>query len=92
MLTDAGLSGLVEPTSACLVRSRGWKSPSLPSSSSHGSAPLSPVAHCLFVGESAAERAVATSADFRVSPHPLHALHLVESEFFAKPRTLLGKE
>ncbi len=51
-----------------------------------------PVAHCLFVGESASERAVATSAGFRASPLPLHTLHLVESEFFAKPRTLLGKE
>ena len=47
-----------------------------------------PVSHCLFVGE----RTVATSAGFRVSPHSLHALHLIESEFFAKPRTLLGKE
>jgi FMN phosphatase YigB (HAD superfamily) len=43
-----------------------------------------PVARCLFVGEDAAERAVAASVGFRVSPHPLHALHLVESEFFAQ--------
>ena len=44
-----------------------------------------PAARCLFVGENAQERAVAASAGFRVSPHPLHALHLVESEFFARP-------
>jgi FMN phosphatase YigB (HAD superfamily) len=43
-----------------------------------------PAARCLFVGEDAAERAVAASVGFRVSPHPLHCLHLVESEFFAQ--------
>lgn len=43
-----------------------------------------PAARCLFVGENAAERAVATSVGFRVSPHPLHCLHLVETEFFAQ--------
>jgi len=37
---------------------------------------------CVYVGENADERAVAASAGFRVSPHPLHALHLVESELF----------
>jgi hypothetical protein len=31
------------------------------------------------VGEDAAERRVAASVGFRVSPHPLHALHLVET-------------
>jgi FMN phosphatase YigB (HAD superfamily) len=36
---------------------------------------------CVYVGEDAAERAVAASVGFRVSPQPLHALHLVESEF-----------
>jgi FMN phosphatase YigB (HAD superfamily) len=45
-----------------------------------------PAARCLFVGENAEERAVAASVGIRVSPHPLHALHLVESEFFAQPR------
>jgi FMN phosphatase YigB (HAD superfamily) len=38
-----------------------------------------PVDHCVFVGEDAAERRVAASLGFRVSPHPLHALHLVET-------------
>ena len=38
-----------------------------------------PAAHCVFVGEDAGERAVASSVGFRVSPHPLHALHLVEN-------------
>ena len=44
-----------------------------------------PVARCLFVGENAEERAVAASVGFRVSPHPLHCLHIVESEFLAHP-------
>lgn len=44
-----------------------------------------PAGHCMFVGEDAAERAVATSVGFRVSPHPLHALHLIETEFSAPP-------
>ena len=39
-----------------------------------------PAGRCLFVGEDAAERAVAMSVGFRVSPHPLHALHLIETE------------
>jgi FMN phosphatase YigB (HAD superfamily) len=38
-----------------------------------------PADHCVFVGEDAAERRVAASVGFRVSPHPLHALHLVET-------------
>jgi FMN phosphatase YigB (HAD superfamily) len=45
-----------------------------------------PAASCLFVGEDAAERAVAMSVGFRVSPHPLHALHLIETEFLASHR------
>jgi bacterial leucyl aminopeptidase len=39
-----------------------------------------PAGRCLFVGESEAERAVAEAAGFMVSPHPLHALHLVREE------------
>jgi FMN phosphatase YigB (HAD superfamily) len=38
---------------------------------------------CVFVGESADERDVAAMAGVRVSPHPLHALHLVESELLS---------
>ena len=36
---------------------------------------------CVFVGEAERERAVASSARFLVSPHPLHALHLVRTQF-----------
>lgn len=39
-----------------------------------------PAARCVYVGEDAREREVAASVGFRVSPHPLHALHLVESQ------------
>jgi len=39
-----------------------------------------PSARCVFVGEDAAERVVAASVGFRVSPHPLHALYLVETQ------------
>jgi FMN phosphatase YigB (HAD superfamily) len=44
-----------------------------------------PAARCVYVGEDAAERAVAASVGFRVSPHPLHALHVVETELSARP-------
>jgi FMN phosphatase YigB (HAD superfamily) len=37
-------------------------------------------ARCLFVGESEAERTVAQTTGFLVSPHPLHALHLVRED------------
>ncbi|WP_432874918.1 HAD family hydrolase [Kribbella sp. CA-245084] len=40
-----------------------------------------PAARCVFVGEDSEERRTAASVGFRVSPHPLHALHLVEAEF-----------
>jgi FMN phosphatase YigB (HAD superfamily) len=39
-----------------------------------------PADRCVFVGEDAAERAVAASVGFQVSPHPLHALHVVETQ------------
>src|SRR3712207_6096331 len=39
-----------------------------------------PAARCLYVGEDAAERAVARSVGFRTSPQPLHALHVVATE------------
>ena len=39
-----------------------------------------PAHSCVFVGEDAKERGVAASVGFRVSPHPLHALYLVEHE------------
>jgi FMN phosphatase YigB (HAD superfamily) len=40
-----------------------------------------PAARCVFVGENTDERRVAASVGFRVSPHPLHALHLVATAF-----------
>jgi FMN phosphatase YigB (HAD superfamily) len=43
-----------------------------------------PATRCVFVGEDPAERTVAASIGFRVSPHPLHALHLIESELSAQ--------
>jgi FMN phosphatase YigB (HAD superfamily) len=39
-----------------------------------------PAARCVFVGENEAERNTARSVGFMVSPHPLHALHLVRKE------------
>jgi FMN phosphatase YigB (HAD superfamily) len=36
---------------------------------------------CVFVGESEAERRVATSAGFSASPHPLHVFHLLDQQF-----------
>lgn len=92
VLADAGLSGLVEPH-LCLFSSVEGMDKSQPAFFMLGPERAAvPAARCLFVGENAAERAVATSAGFRVSPHPLHALHLVESEYSARPHTLLGKE
>lgn len=41
-----------------------------------------PAARCVYVGENPDERAVAASVGFRVSPHPLHALHLAENALF----------
>ena len=41
-----------------------------------------PAARCIYVGEDPTERAVARSVGFRVSPQPLHALHLASTEFF----------
>lgn len=38
-----------------------------------------PASRCLVVGEHEAERKVALAAGLRDSPHPLHALHLIES-------------
>jgi FMN phosphatase YigB (HAD superfamily) len=40
-----------------------------------------PAARCIYVGENEAERAVAAGTGFTVSPHPLHALHLVADRF-----------
>ena len=42
-----------------------------------------PAESCVFVGEDERERGVAASVGFRVSPHALHAVHLVETELLA---------
>jgi len=73
------------PASACSVRSRGLDKSQPAFFGLARDRAAVPAARCLFVGENAEERAVAASVGFRVSPHPLHALHLVESEFFAQP-------
>lgn len=50
-----------------------------------------PAGRCVYVGESEAERAVAGAAGLAVSPHPLHALHLVATRF-SLPLTATPKE
>lgn len=77
LLVESGLSALVEPT-LCLFSSVEGLDKSQPAffilaRDRSGQ----PAARCLFVGEDAAERAVAASVGFRISPHPLHALHLM---------------
>ena len=85
LLVDAGLSALVD-AGLCLFSSVEGLDKTQPAffELARERAGL-PAARCLFVGESAAERAVAASAGFRVSPHPLHCLYVVETEFFAQP-------
>jgi FMN phosphatase YigB (HAD superfamily) len=83
LLVESGLSDLVD-ASLCLFSSIEGMDKSQPAffALARDRAAL-PAARCLFVGEDAAERAVASSVGFRVSPHPLHALHLIETEFSA---------
>ena len=85
VLADAGLSAFVDAR-LCLFSSVEGLDKSQPAffELARDRAAV-PVVRCLFVGENAAERAVAASVGFRVSPHPLHCLHLVESELFAQP-------
>jgi len=85
VLADAGLLALVDAR-LCLFSSVEGLDKSQPAFFELARDRASvPATRCLFVGEDTAERAVAASVGFRVSPHPLHALHLVESEFFAQP-------
>ncbi|MFI6875163.1 HAD family hydrolase [Streptomyces sp. NPDC050400] len=92
LVADAGLSGLVEPR-LCLFSSVEGLDKSQPTFFKRGRERADvPATRCLFVGENAAERAVAATAGFLVSPHPLHALHLAETELFGKPHTPTGKE
>jgi FMN phosphatase YigB (HAD superfamily) len=83
VLVESGLSNFVE-ADLCLFSSIDGLDKSDPAffELARDRAAL-PAGRCLFVGEDAAERAVATSVGFRVSPHPLHALHLIDTEFAA---------
>jgi FMN phosphatase YigB (HAD superfamily) len=82
VLADAGLSDLVD-VDLCLFSSvEGMDKSQTAFFSLAVTRAGVPAARCVFVGEDANERDVAASAGLRVSPHPLHALHLVESEFF----------
>lgn len=79
VLTDSGLAALVDQR-LCLFSSVEGLDKSETAFFDRGRARADlPATRCVFVGENAAERSVATSAGFRVSPHPLHALHLVET-------------
>jgi FMN phosphatase YigB (HAD superfamily) len=81
VLADAGLSALVD-AGHCLFSSVEGLDKSQPAffALARDRAGV-PVSRCLFVGESPQERAVAASVGYLVSPHPLHALHLVETKF-----------
>jgi FMN phosphatase YigB (HAD superfamily) len=79
LLVESGLSTQVEPA-LCLFSSVEGLDKSQPAFFALARDRAGrPASRCLFVGEDAAERAVAVSVGFRVSPHPLHALHLVET-------------
>lgn len=81
LLADAGLAALLDAP-LCLFSSVEGLDKSSPAFFARAVSRAGlPAARCLFVGEDAAERAVATAAGLRTSPHPLHALHLVETEF-----------
>jgi FMN phosphatase YigB (HAD superfamily) len=85
LLVESGLSSLVD-AALCLFSSIEGLDKSNPAffGLARDRAAL-PAGRCLFVGEDAAEREVAKSVGFRVSPHPLHALHLIDAEFSALP-------
>ncbi|WP_329000077.1 hypothetical protein OHA18_37315 [Kribbella sp. NBC_00709] len=51
-----------------------------------------PASKCVFVGEDAQERRTAASVGFLVSPHPLHALHMVAADFAVHPTELTGRK
>lgn len=85
LLARAGLQPLVDPA-LCLFSSVEGLDKRDPAffALAHQRAGL-PAARCVYVGEDAAERTVAASAGLQVSPHPLHALHLVEQELATDP-------
>lgn len=82
VLADAGLSDLVD-ADLCLFSSVEGMDKSQQAFFVLAAARAGlPTTRCIYVGEDAAEREVAASAGLRVSPHPLHALHVVENEHF----------
>jgi FMN phosphatase YigB (HAD superfamily) len=85
LLADAGLLALVD-ASLCLFSSVEGLDKTQPAffARARDRAGL-PSTRCLFVGESAEERAVAASIGFRVSPHPLHALRLASTMLAGDP-------
>jgi len=85
VLVDAGLLALVDPE-LCLFSSVEGMDKSQPGFFTLASERAGlPAANCVFVGEDARERGTAASVGFQVSPHPLHALHLVAAVFAAPP-------
>jgi hypothetical protein len=80
VLADAGLLALID-ADLCLFSSVEGLDKSQPAffALARDRAGI-PASRCLFVGESPEERGVAASVGFLVSPHPLHAVHLVETE------------
>jgi FMN phosphatase YigB (HAD superfamily) len=84
LLADARLAELVD-AHLCLFSSVEGMDKSQPAFFARAVARAgAPAARCVFVGEDAAERSVARSAGLEVSPHPLHALHLVEDVILAR--------
>jgi FMN phosphatase YigB (HAD superfamily) len=80
LLEDAGLLALFEPDPFLFSSVEGLdKSPRTFLELVSERAEAAP-GRCVFVGESEAERLLAASAGFQVSPHPLHALHLVQQQ------------
>lgn len=80
LLTTAGLRALVDPP-LCLFSSVEGLDKSQPALFQRAAARAGlPSTHCWYVGEDAAERDVASSVGFRVSPQPLHALHHIGRE------------
>lgn len=80
LLSDAGLRPLLD-AGLCLFSSVEDVDKSQPAFFLRGRDRAGlPASRCLVVGESERERGVAETAGFRTSPHPLHGLHLVETE------------
>lgn len=85
VLDDAALLALVDPE-LCLFSSIEGMDKSQPAFFTLASERAAlPAARCVFVGEDAKERRTAATVGLRVSPHPLHALHLVAADSAVPP-------